>query len=80
MVHSAPVAGLFVGFRKVCVYRRLLRSGGNDAGQAGDGVYATSEGGYIRLVDLKSNKTRDLVAMTDATDVSAHQAALYASL
>ncbi len=37
---------------------------------AGDGVYATNEGGRIKLVDLKSDNTTDLVALTDVRDVS----------
>ncbi|KAI0339697.1 dipeptidyl aminopeptidase [Trametopsis cervina] len=36
--------------------------------EAGDGVYATSEAGRIKLVDLKSNKTTELVSMTNVTD------------
>lgn len=36
---------------------------------AGDGVYATNEGGRIKLVDLKSDNTTDLVALTDVRDV-----------
>ncbi|CAL1714024.1 unnamed protein product [Somion occarium] len=36
--------------------------------EAGDGVFATTRDGYIALVDLKSNTTRDLVAMDNITD------------
>ncbi|KAI0091440.1 dipeptidyl aminopeptidase [Irpex rosettiformis] len=36
--------------------------------EAGDGVYATNEGGRIKLVDLKSDNTTDLVALTDIRD------------
>ncbi|KAH9930262.1 dipeptidyl aminopeptidase [Fomitopsis serialis] len=36
--------------------------------EAGDGVFATEKGGYLTLVDLKSNSTRNLVAFTDLTD------------
>ncbi len=38
--------------------------------QAGDGVFATTQAGYISLVDLKSNKTTNLVATSDVLDVS----------
>ncbi|OCH89774.1 dipeptidyl aminopeptidase [Obba rivulosa] len=33
--------------------------------EAGDGVFATSHEGYIELVDLKTNSTRNLVAFED---------------
>lgn len=36
---------------------------------AGDGVFSLSEGGYIKLVDLKSNTTQDLLAYSDIQDV-----------
>ena len=38
-------------------------------GIAGDGVYSESEGGYIRLVDLKNGVTTNLVATRDVKDV-----------
>jgi hypothetical protein len=37
---------------------------------AGDGVYSIQEGGFIQLVDLKINSTRNLVATSDIKDVS----------
>ncbi len=36
---------------------------------AGDGVFSLSEGGYIKLVDLKSNTTRNLLAYENVKDV-----------
>lgn len=36
---------------------------------AGDGVYSVSEDGIIKLVDLKSNTTRNLVQQADVKDV-----------
>ena len=33
-------------------------------------MYATNEGGRIKLVDLKSDNTTDLVVLTDIRDVS----------
>ncbi|KZT07170.1 dipeptidyl aminopeptidase [Laetiporus sulphureus 93-53] len=36
--------------------------------EAGDGVFATQKGGYITLVDLKSNSSRNLVALADMKD------------
>ncbi|KAF5354550.1 hypothetical protein D9758_011204 [Tetrapyrgos nigripes] len=36
--------------------------------EAGDGVFSISEGGYIKLVDLKSNTTTNLVHTVDARD------------
>ncbi|KXN86209.1 putative dipeptidyl-aminopeptidase B [Leucoagaricus sp. SymC.cos] len=41
--------------------------------EAGDGVYAIQEAGYIRLVDLKLNSTRNLVATSDIKDASWYQ-------
>lgn len=40
--------------------------------QAGDGVFATEKNGYLSLIDLKSNKTRSLVALSDVQDVRLH--------
>lgn len=37
---------------------------------AGDGVFATDQGGDITLVDLKTNTTKKLVTKNDVTDVS----------
>jgi hypothetical protein len=37
---------------------------------AGDGVYSVYEDGYIKLVDLKTNTTQNLVADFDVKDVS----------
>jgi dipeptidyl aminopeptidase len=37
--------------------------------QAGDGVFAVSQDGFIQLVDLKHNSTRILVASADMKDV-----------
>ena len=36
---------------------------------AGDGVFASNQGGDINLVDLKSNTTTKLVTMHDVKDV-----------
>ncbi|PCH36456.1 dipeptidyl aminopeptidase [Wolfiporia cocos MD-104 SS10] len=36
--------------------------------EAGDGVFATPKDGYITLVDLKNNSTRNLVAFADLKD------------
>lgn len=36
---------------------------------AGDGVFSTSEGGIIKLVDLKTNTTTDLLDTKDVRDV-----------
>ncbi|KAF8957141.1 dipeptidyl peptidase IV N-terminal region-domain-containing protein [Flammula alnicola] len=40
----------------------------NWVAEAGDGVFSLSEGGYIKLVDLKSNSTRNLIANEDVKD------------
>jgi dipeptidyl aminopeptidase B len=37
---------------------------------AGDGVYSVYENNYIKLVDLKTNTTKNLVAEHDVRDVS----------
>jgi dipeptidyl aminopeptidase len=37
--------------------------------QAGDGVFSIRQDGYIKLVDLKSNSTSNLVAFDDVKDV-----------
>lgn len=36
---------------------------------AGDGVFSIEEGGYIKLVDLKTNTTSNLVRKSDVQDV-----------
>ncbi|KAI0676150.1 dipeptidyl aminopeptidase [Trametes maxima] len=36
--------------------------------EAGDGVFATQQGSFISLVDLKSNTTKELVSLTDVRD------------
>lgn len=36
---------------------------------AGDGVFSSLEGGHIKLVDLKSNKTTNLISVLDVKDV-----------
>jgi hypothetical protein len=36
---------------------------------AGDGVFSISQDGYIKLVDLKTNTTTNLVAAKDVKDV-----------
>jgi len=36
--------------------------------EAGDGVFATTQNGYITLVDLKNNSTRNLIALSDLKD------------
>lgn len=36
---------------------------------AGDGVFSIAQDGYIKLVDLKTNTTKDLVALKDIKDV-----------
>ncbi|KAK1233376.1 Dipeptidyl peptidase 4 [Marasmius sp. AFHP31] len=36
--------------------------------EAGDGVFSINEGGLIKLVDLKTNETRNLVDMRDVKD------------
>ncbi|KAF8643012.1 hypothetical protein AX16_009257 [Volvariella volvacea WC 439] len=38
--------------------------------EAGDGVFSIDEDGYIRLVDLKTNRTTDLVRKNDVRDTS----------
>lgn len=38
--------------------------------EAGDGVFSRLEGGKIKLVDLKSNTTRELLSTMDIKDVS----------
>ncbi|TCD69053.1 hypothetical protein EIP91_008951 [Steccherinum ochraceum] len=40
--------------------------------EAGDGVFATTKDGYISLVDLKTNTSRNLVFITDIVDTSGH--------
>jgi dipeptidyl aminopeptidase len=42
---------------------------------AGDGVFSVLEDGFIKLVDLKNNSTRTLVAESDIKDVR-HQKSL----
>ena len=61
-------ADLCAGYLKV----RLLLDMGTISNEplAGDGVFATSQGGNISLVDLKSNTTTTLVKLTDVRDVS----------
>ncbi|OBZ74023.1 putative dipeptidyl-aminopeptidase B [Grifola frondosa] len=41
--------------------------------EAGDGVFASSRGGYIALVDLKTNSTKNLVAIQDVKDEHGHK-------
>jgi len=36
---------------------------------AGDGVFSIEEEGYIKLVDLKTNQTKDLVRKSDVSTV-----------
>jgi dipeptidyl aminopeptidase len=36
---------------------------------AGDGVYSIGQDGYIKLVDLKTNSTKNLLAVADVKDV-----------
>lgn len=38
--------------------------------QAGDGVFSTNDNGMIKLVDLKTNATTDLLKYSDVRDVS----------
>jgi hypothetical protein len=38
---------------------------------AGDGVYSIHEGGFIKLVDMKTNTTRELVSTADVSNVRA---------
>ncbi|KAJ3509953.1 hypothetical protein NLJ89_g4948 [Agrocybe chaxingu] len=40
----------------------------NWVAEAGDGVFSLSEGGFIRLVDLKTNTTANIVATADVKD------------
>ncbi|PPQ68381.1 hypothetical protein CVT25_007919 [Psilocybe cyanescens] len=40
----------------------------NWVAEAGDGVFSLSEGGYIKLVDLKSNTTTNLIRTADVKD------------
>ncbi|OAX34903.1 hypothetical protein K503DRAFT_774059 [Rhizopogon vinicolor AM-OR11-026] len=47
-----------------------LREGVHWVPEAGDGVFSIFQNGQIQLVDLKSNKTTDLVSMVDIKDVS----------
>jgi dipeptidyl aminopeptidase len=37
---------------------------------AGDGVFSLLEGSHIKLVDLKSNNTTNLISILDVKDVS----------
>ena len=37
---------------------------------AGDGVFSLMENNYIKLVDLKTSKTTNVVSLYDVTDVS----------
>lgn len=41
--------------------------------EAGDGVYSESAGGYIRLVDLKTGITKNLVAFRDVKDENGNE-------
>ncbi|EPQ56197.1 hypothetical protein GLOTRDRAFT_59312 [Gloeophyllum trabeum ATCC 11539] len=41
--------------------------------EAGDGVFSIFEGGYIKLVDLKTNRTENLVARSDVKDEHGRQ-------
>ncbi|KAI0954671.1 hypothetical protein AcW1_006484 [Taiwanofungus camphoratus] len=41
--------------------------------EAGDGVFATSQNGYIVLVDLEHNSTKNLVAVADVKDEHGRQ-------
>ena len=36
---------------------------------AGDGVFSIQQDGYVKLVDLKTNTTSNLVNMTEVRDV-----------
>ena len=38
------------------------------SGTAGDGVYSVYDNHFIKLVDLKLNTTKDLVATSDVKD------------
>jgi hypothetical protein len=38
--------------------------------QAGDGVFSVPQDGFIKLVNLKSNTTTNLVRISDLVDVS----------
>ena len=61
---AAPCAG-YPKVRLLLDMRTL-----SDKPLAGDGVFATSQGGNISLVDLKSNTTTTLVKLTDVRNVS----------
>ncbi len=37
---------------------------------AGDGVFSRLEGSYIKLIDLKSNNTTNLISVLDVKDVN----------
>ncbi|KZT20995.1 hypothetical protein NEOLEDRAFT_1074339 [Neolentinus lepideus HHB14362 ss-1] len=52
---------------------RVDRRGLRWVPEAGDGVFSISEGGYIKLVDLKTNNTRNLVATPDVKDERGRQ-------
>ncbi|KAG7094398.1 hypothetical protein E1B28_007998 [Marasmius oreades] len=44
--------------------------------EAGDGVFSINDGGFIKLVDLKSNQTRVLVNLQDVKDSNGNQIAI----
>ncbi|KAF8815432.1 hypothetical protein BYT27DRAFT_7194435 [Phlegmacium glaucopus] len=49
----------------------------NWVAEAGDGVFSLSENGLIKLVDLKTNKTTNLVSWGDITDEHGRPLAIY---
>lgn len=71
MVHSLLKKTAYSGYRKVGSYNlpAVYRFSCTLGCSAGDGVFTTSKDGYITLVDLKSNSTRNLVALSDLKDV-----------
>jgi hypothetical protein len=44
---------------------------------AGDGVFSVNTGTFIQLTDLKSNTTRNLVALQNVKDVSSERTLVF---
>ena len=68
---SLPIQEVFVGSPKVPHDFWLFVYLGDDnlRSAAGDGVFATTNSGYISLIDLKTNTSRNLVLVNDIKDV-----------
>lgn len=60
-----------IGYRKVCAINNCQGLQASlDILIAGDGVFSLLEDSYIKLVDLTTNTTTNVVSLHDITDVS----------